>query len=392
MVRNLLGDSTGTIRQDLVPLYEALSGAERPTSTMFWLSSSKVSILLQQIGRDERPVTHETLDELPASKVLAHLRSVMVATGALPPRDERFVALERWITATVQARTDLTERRILHAYAVWHHLRRLRRRLGEGHATRLQDLNVRCHVTAADNLLTWLPGKGLTLGTCTQADLERWMAGPTASYRDETGHFVRWSVQHRHARGLTYSTVRWTGPLGTIDSEKRWADARRLLHDDALPTPDRVAGLLLILYAQKVATISQLTVSDVHITDDTVAIAFGTSPIILPEPLASLIRELIATRCGKAKIGTPDDVPWLFPGGRPGQPLGDDRIGQRLHKIGIQPQQDRSTALFTLATEIPAAILARMLGVHIQVAVQWQKASGGDWAAYAADVSQRQRP
>lgn len=42
-----------------------------------------------------------------------------------------------------------------------------------------------------------------------------------------------------------------------------------------------------------------------------------------------------------------------------------------------------------LAAELPAAILARMLGVHIQVAVQWQKASAGDWAAYAADVSRR---
>ncbi|MFB7109191.1 hypothetical protein [Streptomyces sp. NPDC056291] len=106
-------------------------------------------------------------------------------------------------------------------------------------------------------------------------------------------------------------------------------------------------------------------------------------------PLAALVRELVATRRGKAKIGTPDDVPWLFPGGQPGRPLSDSQIGQRLHKIGIRPQQDRSTALFTLAAELPAAILARMLGVHIQVAVQWQKASGGDWAAYAADVSQR---
>ncbi|MBV1958057.1 hypothetical protein KUG12_27665 [Streptomyces sp. BV333] len=91
-------------------------------------------------------------------------------------------------------------------------------------------------------------------------------------------------------------------------------------------------------------------------------------------------------------MGTPDDVAWLFPGGRPGQPLGDDRIGERLHKIGIRPKQDRSTALFTLATELPAAILARMLGVHIKVAVQWQQASAGDWAAYAADVSRRTRP
>ncbi|WP_406099836.1 hypothetical protein [Streptomyces sp. NBC_01013] len=104
---------------------------------MFWLSGSKVGGLLRQIGRDERPVTHDTLDELPASKVLAHLRSVLVATGALPPRDERLVALDQWITSALQARTDLTERRILHGYAVWHHLRRLRRRLGQEHTTHL---------------------------------------------------------------------------------------------------------------------------------------------------------------------------------------------------------------------------------------------------------------
>ncbi|MFI5774729.1 site-specific integrase [Streptomyces sp. NPDC051658] len=388
-VRDLLAGNTGTIRQDLVPLYKALSGAERPTSTMFWLSGSKVGGLLRQIGRDERPVTHDTLDELPASKVLAHLRSVLVATGALPPRDERLVALDQWITSALQARTDLTERRILHGYAVWHHLRRLRRRLGQEHTTHLQALNVRCHVTAAANFLDWLSDSALTLGTCTQVDLERWIADPKATYRDETSHFVRWSVQHRHAKGLTYGTVRWTGPCGTIDSEKRWADARRLLHDDTLATSDRVAGLLLVLYAQQIATISRLTVDDVHLDNDKVGITFGTSPVVLPEPLAGLVRDLIATRRGKARIGAPDDAPWLFPGGRPGQPIGDDRLGLRLQKIGLQPRQDRSTALFTLATEVPAAILARMLGVHIQVAVQWQKASAGDWAAYAAEVSRR---
>jgi transposase len=39
----------------------------------------------------------------------------------------------------------------------------------------------------------------------------------------------------------------------------------------------------------------------------------------------------------------------------------------------------RSTALFQLATELPAAILARMLGIHIKVAVAWQQAASGDW-------------
>ncbi|WP_327420603.1 hypothetical protein OG612_36950 [Streptomyces sp. NBC_01527] len=49
----------------------------------------------------------------------------------------------------------------------------------------------------------------------------------------------------------------------------------------------------------------------------------------------------------------------------------------------------RSTALFQLATELPAAVLARSLGVHITVAVKWQRAAAGDRAAYVADVSNR---
>lgn len=90
----------------------------------------------------------------------------------------------------------------------------------------------------------------------------------------------------------------------------------------------------------------------------------------MPEPLDGLVRELIATRRGLAVIGRPDSVPWLFPGGCPGLPLSGRRLGDRLRKIGMQPRQDRGTALFTLASEIPAAILARMLGIHIHAAIQ----------------------
>jgi hypothetical protein len=57
--------------------------------------------------------------------------------------------------------------------------------------------------------------------------------------------------------------------------------------------------------------------------------------------------------------------------------------------IGLRPAETRSTALFQLATDLPAALLARMLGIHINVAVQWQQYSAGDWTNYAADVSRR---
>jgi hypothetical protein len=42
-----------------------------------------------------------------------------------------------------------------------------------------------------------------------------------------------------------------------------------------------------------------------------------------------------------------------------------------------------------LTTDLPAAILARMLGIHVSVAVAWQRACSGDWAAYAAEISRR---
>jgi hypothetical protein len=387
--RELLADASGQISGELAPFLAALIGDERPDIALAWISRSRIHHILGEFGRTGRPVTHETLDELPADKTLAHLRSVLVATGALPARDERLITLERWVTTAVASRTNPAERQILRGYAIWHHLRRLRARLGTEHATHLQALNVRCHVTAAANFLDWLTAQNLTLATCTQPDLERWAVNLEASYREETGNFIRWSLRHRHAHHLTFGAERWTGPRSTIDGEKRWDDARRLLHDQSLPTGDRVAGLLLLLYAQKIATISHLRIGDVNLKADTVAISLGPSPVILPEPLAALVRELIATRSGKAKIGVPDDTPWLFPGGRPGQPIGDDRLGQRLKKIGLQPRQDRSTALFTLAAEVPAAILARTLGIHIQVAVQWQKASAGDWNTYAADISRR---
>ena len=110
---------------------------------------------------------------------------------------------------------------------------------------------------------------------------------------------------------------------------------------------------------------------------------------MLPEPLAGLVLDLVATRRASTIIDAPGSTPWLFPGRRHGQPITADQLGQRLKQIGIRPGRDRSTALFSLAAEIPAAILARMLGINISVAVAWQRASAGDWMTYAAGVSRR---
>jgi hypothetical protein len=50
---------------------------------------------LGELAAGERPLTHAALDELPDSKTIRHLRSVLVATGALPPRDEHTIRLQQ---------------------------------------------------------------------------------------------------------------------------------------------------------------------------------------------------------------------------------------------------------------------------------------------------------
>jgi hypothetical protein len=104
---------------------------------------------------------------------------------------------------------------------------------------------------------------------------------------------------------------------------------------------------------------------------------------------AGLVRDLASTRRGHATIGSPATTGWLFPGGLPGRSLSPFQLAERLRQLGLNAAQSRSTALFQLATELPAAVLARTLGIHIAAVVTWQRASAGDWTGYAAEVSRR---
>ena len=139
------------------------------------------------------------------------------------------------------------------------------------------------------------------------------------------------------------------------------------------------------------AAISRLTLDHVHDGEQHVQLRLGREPVILPEPLGALLLQLAASRRGHAALGDQGSSRWLFPGGQPGQPISAYRLAERLRQLGLCPGPARSTALFGLAAELPAALLARLLGIHISVAVAWQRASSGDWTAYAAHYSKRQR-
>lgn len=183
------------------------------------------------------------------------------------------------------------------------------------------------------------------------------------------------------------SSNRLDRPSRLTRPDARWNLAGQLLNDNTLATADRVAGLLVLLYAQTASSILRLTTSHVTTHDGTVMLHLGDRPIRLPSRLDTLMLDLLAMRPPHRVLQHESE--WIFPGRRAGRPIHESQMLRRLHAIGIKPRHGRNTALFALAQQLPAGQLAKMLGLHIGVAVTWQRASGGDWMAYAAAAATR---
>ncbi|WP_406238474.1 hypothetical protein [Nocardia sp. NBC_01009] len=317
---------------------------------MRWLKKKSVAPVLADLAADRLALTHEALDELPDSKPLAHLRRVLIGVGALPERDEHMVRTEQLIDRILAARTNPEHRKVLHRYTTWQLVRRLRQR-NNGRVTTIQQFDsVRQRTYAAVAFLDWLTEHQLTLGTCGQADLDRWLTDDTTANRGPAGHFIRWAHKNKLI-SVRIPAHRWMGPTRPLDDHHRWDVARRLLHDDTLKAEDRLAGLLVLLYAQTPAAICRMTIVDLETGSAPVRLHLGTAPIYLPEPVGDLARVVAEKRKGHATIGALTPSIWLFPGGQPGRPISTGHLVQRLNKLGIRPGADRSTALFQLARD-----------------------------------------
>ncbi|WP_371792966.1 site-specific integrase [Streptomyces sp. NBC_01471] len=386
-LRKLFTADDGTVAPELDRLRERLVQVDHPNYAITWLRKKNVQTTITALVREHPEISHAALDSMPPGKTLDHFRSMLVSIGALEFRDEGLVRLHREVQATLDGHTPGEHRQAVKGFILWHLLRRLRGRLKDKPASVQQIMNIRAHLAGANGLLRWLEGRGTSLSDCTQADVESYLsANPAHSTR--CAAFVRWAVRHRYAAaGIKAPAIRWTGPAGPHDQDERWAAARRLLNDDSVATADRVAGLLVLLYAQTGSSIHRLTTDRVTRDGDHVLLHLGDQPIQLPAPLDRLMLDLVASRGTDSLIRHEGD--WLFPGRTAGQPIHESQLLRRLRSAGVKSRQGRSTALFALAQELPAGQLAKMLGVHVGVAVAWQRASGGDWMTYAAAVAAR---
>lgn len=377
-----------TMQPHIVPIFEALFAADS-VGILNWLRKPEPREVLRVIGAAPSLVTHDFLDELGPPRSVAHIRGGLVASGVLPPRDEGMIALQNTIDAEIARLDNVAYARVVRSFATWHHLRRLRRRLGDEHVKFDQIVVVRREVKAAVDLLDWLTDRQVTLAECRHSDIDDWLTdGPWTRYLART--FLSWSTKNGHApKGLKIPMPPRDSVPPHIDADARWSLVRRLLHDESIDTVDRVGGLLILLYAQPLTRIVHLTVDQVSPSGD--SLMLGETPVLLPPPIDALVDELRQQRHGRALIGRTADNPWLFPGGRAGRPLAARQLMRRLQVYGIRARPARNTTLMELANQLPAVVISRLLGLHAGTATKWSVEAGNPRADYAAELAARSR-
>jgi len=221
-----------------------------------------------------------------------------------------------------------------------------------------------------------------------EPQVDTWLAdGSTTSRRVRA--FIEWARPRGIVGAIEVRRLKDRDLGDAIDDEERLAIVRRLLDDTSLDLRDRVAGCLVLIFAQAVSRLLLLRTNDVRIENTIVAIRFGKQFTQIPEPLGALVLALKANPRGQASTAAAPGDDWLFPGALVGSPMSDERMQRRLKTLGISARSGRGSALMRLTREIPAPILADLLGIHENTAIGWTRAAGGEWARYAADGSSR---
>lgn len=370
----------------LAPYLTALRDGAKPWSVLSWMRLSPGCRTLVELTRGELELSHEGLDTVARGQSTHYLRAALVRAGVLEVRDEQSAKLDAFIRAQVARLPDGEDRARLRAFAVWQIQHDLKRRERRQQATRSSERLARAQISVAVELISWLHKHGMTLRDLRQEHLDRWIADGS-TYHRRIRAFLAWARRGGLLPGLDAPRAEPRRHTDPLDADQRLRLVGTLLADDTLDLRDRVAGCLLLIFAQPITRLARLTVDDVDDDARPIRLRLGPEPLELPEPLGTLVAELKQRRPGLATTGADDRGRWLFPGLRLDAPLHPEHMRRRLRRHGITARPGRAAALLHLAQTLPPAILADLLGISETRAADWARAATGDWARYAAHAS-----
>ncbi|MGP3921462.1 hypothetical protein [Nonomuraea sp. 10N515B] len=383
-VNDLLAGPDGTIPAQLQPLADGLTSTHTPFKAIQWVHEHPNAQLLTALVTEGRPISHDLLDELPPSAALQHLRQMMVQTGVLPERHEDLERVPAWLEHHL-ADKPVEHANLVRPFLHWHLLRRARTRASKRAYPTTVGRDLRRRIQVALDLLAWIDTQGTSLAKLRQDDLDRWLDEETTQRRNRVRYFLGWTADRGLSRRLSIPSIPRQEPADLLDDDERWQLLHRCLTDETLPIEARAAGALTLLFALQAQRIRHLTADQLTEKGDDTYLMAGRHPILLPPRLGALLCDLVSRPPTPLMIRHGPNTPrWLFPGRVPGQPIDGHSLTNLLNRHGISARPARNGALAALAADLPAAILADLLGLHVNTAVRWVTFVRRDWGDYLA--------
>lgn len=379
-VDHLLTDpATETMPAQLIPMATALKAMHRPNSGLTWIRQPHVTAFLRHLATTAT-ITHDGLDELPASHTRDYVRALLIEHGALPHRDENLARFRHWADQALDRVTDPGLRDVISRYLRWHHLRRMH------HAGQVSPgtlLTSKQTVTVAIELLNWLTREGIELRDLQQGDLDRWVTtGP--STRLLADRFLAWAIRSRLAEPDLVLPRHRRGTSPRLSATDQDQAIHQALRTDELTTRDRAAAILVLVFAQPITAIITLRWEQVTITDEQVTLRLDDLAIALPAPLDEPWRAL-AIHPGHDQTAAHPESPWVFLGTSPGRHITAATLRQRLGRH-FAARAARLGTLTELSLLAPTAILAEALGYHPATIERHARDAAAGYAQYIATL------
>ncbi len=393
-LRQRITGPDGNLHPQLAPVLDLIDARSNPVAMMTWLYASQWGKALGHLAALNATITHDLLDQQPGSARIVHLRAVLTYAGVLPPRDEYIESSVAWLDHVLATQTDEIVT-VIRPYATWSVLRRARHRARRRESSRSVTKYNRNLITLAIQLMNWSAGQSIPLSLLTQADLERWLVNGSIN-RQRVRDFLRWTYDQGLSRKLTIPVGSRTQPHQFLEDDHRWQILRQCAHDTTISPDLRAGAALVLLFGLTPTRITRLTTHDVTSKNGRTYLTVGTSPLTVPASIAPLFTQL-ADRAGRHRppiIDRPDQVnAWLFPGSLPGRHTQPATLTSRMASaFGLKIRTARNAALCDLAQDIPAPVLAELLGLQIEAAIRWSELVKTDWSAYLAARPQPPTP
>lgn len=385
----LLADDNGDLSSIVRPLFDALTTQTIARSATIWLTTNPdAKQLLRDLATGTAPLTHDTFTAHPSPSKVSFLRQLCIEHGLLERVNldiERFQAWVDQMTATEPA----SDGRLIRQFARWVHVQRMHALDTAGKMRKGTFLSAKQSTSTAIGFLRHLRERGHTPSECVQTDVDDWLAGgPTTRSLART--FVRWGVKNGHIAPVEFPyRVAKTQPM--ITQQQRLQHLRTLVGTYVeSETAEQVAGVLFLLYAQPLTRIARMRLAQVADAGDRLTVTITADELIVPAPFDEIVRAHLKN-LPNTNTSAHRNSQWLFPGTRPGEPMHQSTMMNKLRDRGIDLRGARNAALRTLVLEMPAPIVADSLGYSYKVANQHRTAAGAVQTDYVNRRSTHQK-